>query len=206
MDGKGSSGDPLSGLRRVADAQSLRALTHPVRIALIEALTVDGPLTATEAAEVVGESPTTCSFHLRQLARYGFVEEAERGPGRRPSWRMRSIGTVIASEGGDPEANVAAAAVSGPVRQRLLEHLDRREMSRASYPKRWRDLAQINQHLLFVTAEELAELERRLHQMLMELYPRIADEGARPKGALPVEMVSFIFPLRLPDPAEAPSD
>ncbi len=79
-------------------------------------------------------------------------------------------------------------------------------MSLASCPKRWRDLAQINQHLLFVTAEELAELERRLHQMLMELYPRIADEGARPKGALPVEMISFTFPLRLPAPAEAPPD
>ncbi len=109
----------------MAGAQSLRAPTHPVRIALIEALTVDGRLTATKAAEVVGESPTTCAFHLRQLARYGFVEDAERGPGRRPSWRMRSIGTVIASEGSDPEANVAAAAVSGLVRQRLLEHLHR---------------------------------------------------------------------------------
>lgn len=60
----------------------MRALAHPVRSSLLELLIIDGPITATEAGERLGESPTTCSFHLRQLARYGFVEEAGGGPGR----------------------------------------------------------------------------------------------------------------------------
>ena len=64
---------------RSNDARTLRALAHPVRVALIETLSVEGPLTATEAGERIGESPTTCSFHLRQLAKYGFVEEAGAG-------------------------------------------------------------------------------------------------------------------------------
>lgn len=51
-------------------------MAHPVRVALLEALSLQGPMTATEAGERIGESPTTCSFHLRQLAKYGFVEEA----------------------------------------------------------------------------------------------------------------------------------
>lgn len=67
--------------RTLTDPQSLRALGHPVRLALLEAL-LAGPLTATQAGEIIGESPTTCSFHLRQLARYGFVEEAGGGAGR----------------------------------------------------------------------------------------------------------------------------
>ena len=64
----------------------MRALTHPVRLALLDAGNSQGPLTATQAGELIGEPPNTCSFHFRQLARYGFVEEACRrraghGPG-----------------------------------------------------------------------------------------------------------------------------
>ena len=78
---------PSQGLREVSDARTFRALGHPVRLALLETLVIEGPLTATEAAEQIGESPTTCSFHLRQLARYGFVEEAGGGKGRARPWR-----------------------------------------------------------------------------------------------------------------------
>ena len=66
----------LDDVRQLTDSQTLRALTHPVRIALIEALLLGGAMTATEVGERISESPTTCSFHLRQLAKYGFVEEA----------------------------------------------------------------------------------------------------------------------------------
>lgn len=72
----------LPDIRKITDVRTLRALAHPVRIALIEALIIDGPMTATEAGERIGETPTTCSFHLRQLAKYGLVEEAGGGKGR----------------------------------------------------------------------------------------------------------------------------
>ena len=72
-------------MRELTDSRTLRALTHPVRIALIEALLLGGAMTATEVGERMGESPTTCSFHLRQLAKYGFVEEAGGGKGRGPA-------------------------------------------------------------------------------------------------------------------------
>jgi len=72
--------DSTSNLRPVTGAQTMRALFHSVRPALIESLTLDGPLTATEASERLGESPTTCSFHLRLLASHGFVEGAGGGP------------------------------------------------------------------------------------------------------------------------------
>jgi predicted ArsR family transcriptional regulator len=60
----------------------MRAVAHPVRLALLEALAQHQPMTATQAGEAIGESPTTCSFHLRMLAKYGVVEEAGSGPGR----------------------------------------------------------------------------------------------------------------------------
>src|ERR1700729_1277013 len=106
-------GEPSAApkLREITDAQTMRALSHPVRIALIEALTVYGAMTATQVGERIGESSTTCSFHLRQLAKYGFVEEAGGGKGRARPWRMTSIGFSLAGAHDDPETEVAASAL-----------------------------------------------------------------------------------------------
>ncbi len=86
--------DPSIVPRRLDSAQALRALAHPVRIALLELLTFHGPQTATQAAEQVGESPSNCSFHLRQLAKYGLVEEADdvASTGRARPWRVTQVG------------------------------------------------------------------------------------------------------------------
>ena len=79
---------PESSPRHLTDPRMLKAVAHPVRLALLEALTLRGPLTATEAGEMIDETPTTCSFHLRQLARFGLVEEAGGGVGRARPWRV----------------------------------------------------------------------------------------------------------------------
>jgi DNA-binding transcriptional ArsR family regulator len=71
----------------------MRALAHPVRLSLLEAFGDTDTLTATEAGERVGESSADASFHLRQLAKHGFVEEAEGGTGRRRPWKLRHKGT-----------------------------------------------------------------------------------------------------------------
>ena len=62
--------------RRVTDTASLKALAHPLRMALLGALVTEGPMTATEAAALLDESPSNCSWHLRKLAEHGFVREA----------------------------------------------------------------------------------------------------------------------------------
>ena len=78
--------------RELTDPKAMRALAHPVRLALLEAFADTETLTATEAGERVGESPANASFHLRQLAKYGFVEEAEGGTGRRRPWKLKQQG------------------------------------------------------------------------------------------------------------------
>ena len=72
----------------ITDPMAMRALAHPVRMALIELLSVVDTLTATQASEVLGESPANCAFHLRTLAKYGFVEEAGGGRGRERPWKL----------------------------------------------------------------------------------------------------------------------
>jgi DNA-binding transcriptional ArsR family regulator len=204
------SSHPLDSLRRVSDAKTMRALAHPVRIALIELLVIAGPMTATAAAERIGESPTTCSFHLRQLAKYGFVEEAGGGRGRNRPWRVSSVGMTMGAAEGDPEADLAATALQRMFRERHLRRLEHWRETRASYPKEWRDLAAEGEYLLWVTPEELAEVERDLALVLMRYPERMQDPSARPAGARAVEALSFIFPLDLdsaggPEPPAEPA-
>jgi DNA-binding transcriptional ArsR family regulator len=186
-------------LRNVSDARTLRALAHPVRIAILEALGLGGAMTATEVGDQIGESPTTCSFHLRQLAKYGFVEEAGGGKGRARPWRMTSIGMHIASTHDDPEAEVAATALARLIRERQLERYRTWEDTKASYPRNWRDAAEDSQLMFYVTAEELAQLNDELLAFLRPRFlERHNDPALRPPGAVPVEMLLLSYPLTLP--------
>src|SRR4051794_28456250 len=106
--------------RELTDPKAMRALAHPVRLALLEAL-ADAPTpTATEPGERVGESPANASFHLRQLAKYGVVEEAEGGTGRRRPWRIKHLGMTFSDVQRDPEAARAARALDRTMRDRYF--------------------------------------------------------------------------------------
>src|ERR1700722_14273207 len=85
----GTSGNPL----KLTDPRMMRALEHQARIAIWSHLGLRGPATATECAEIAGLSPSACSYHLRTLARYGFVEEARASAadGRERPWRARGV-------------------------------------------------------------------------------------------------------------------
>jgi len=199
----GSSGPPE--LREITDARTLRALAHPVRIKLIEELTIGGAMTATEVGERIGESPTTCSFHLRQLARYGFVEEAGGGRGRARPWRMRHLGMTVPGPGKlDATAEIAAGAVARLARERWLARHQAWQETRAAYPAQWRDAASDSQFLFYLTPEELKELNEELVTILVPRYrDRLADPSRRPPGAAPVELLLLAYPIALPQPSAA---
>src|SRR4051795_2876431 len=74
--------NPLAGRgMELTDPRAMRAYAHPIRLRLLGLLRRHGPLTATQAAARLGESSGTTSFHLRQLAKYGFCEPAGGGQG-----------------------------------------------------------------------------------------------------------------------------
>jgi DNA-binding transcriptional ArsR family regulator len=200
-DGLGGCAAP--DLREISDARTFRALGHPVRLALIETLAVEGPLTATEAGERIGESPTTCSFHLRQLARYGFVEEAGGGKGRARPWRLSGGYLEFSSVHEDPETEVAATALAGLLRERRLERYRTWLETRASYPREWRQAANEGDYLFWLTPDELDELNRELVEMLIARgSERLTDASSRPAGALPVELLLLAYPIT-PPPARS---
>jgi DNA-binding transcriptional ArsR family regulator len=199
----GASVARAAGLREITDARTMRALAHPVRIALLEELTMGGAMTATEVGERIGESPTTCSFHLRQLARYGFVEEAGGGKGRARPWRVATIGMSFASNPEDPETSLASTAVLALWRQRVLGRHQNWLETRHSYPAEWRKAASESQFVFYLTPAELDELTSELARLLVPRMDRLRDPALRPPGSVPVEMLMFAYPVEMPpaDPA-----
>ena len=189
---------PLPEMRQLTDAQTMRALSHPVRIALIETLSFEGPMTATQVGERIGESPTTCSFHLRQLAKYGFVEEAGGGKGRARPWRMTSTGIAIKGHG-DPEAELAAEVLAGMWRERVIHRYQTWLETKVAYPSEWRAAAGESELMFYLTAEELKDLRDELQDLLgPRARERLTDPSKRPPGSVPVEMVVLSYPLSPP--------
>ncbi|MCW3844672.1 helix-turn-helix domain-containing protein [Micromonospora yasonensis] len=195
-------GVETDGPRTLTDARELRALSHPVRLALMEALG-GGPLTATQAGELIGETATTCSFHLRQLARYGFVEEAGGGRGRARPWRLTRRGWSAPARPDDPDWTRASQALDRVLLDRYAQRLRRFVDEAPSYPWEWYEAAVGQQHLFHLTPDELAEFAARYEELIGGLtarfHARRTDPAARPAGALPVELLLFGYPVQPPE-------
>ncbi|HEX3706719.1 MAG TPA: helix-turn-helix domain-containing protein [Mycobacteriales bacterium] len=183
------------GMRKLTDPREIRALAHPVRIALLEALTREGPLTATEAAELVGESPANCSFHFRTLAKYGYVEEAPGAGGRSRPWRRVSVGQTFESTSESPEANIAAQALLQLAQDRALERMRTYIGAWSSYPEEWQKASSFTDSLLYLTPEELTELSNALLEQVDRYRGRASDKSLRPAGSRAVQLAMYAFPL-----------
>jgi len=192
--GQPSDAERARTIARLTDSRALRAYAHPVRMALIGLLRSEGPLTATQAAELLGESSGTCSFHLRQLAKYGLVEEAEGGTGREKPWRASAQRTRFPSSSDDPEIAAAGGQVNAVFAEqyfaRLMRWLDRRPEETAA----WREAAIFGDRILYVTPGELAELGSRVDALLDEFLDRLVKPESRPEGARLVTYLQSAFP------------
>jgi Helix-turn-helix domain len=191
------SSDPAER-RELTDPRTMRAVTHPVRLALIEALSLEGPLTATKAGELIGEPPNTCSFHLRQLAKYGFVEEAGSGPGRNRPWRLTSYGMRFSDISDDPDTRLAARGLTRMLHERYFSRLQAYYDSRSAYPLEWREVTGSSQFVLYVTPEELRAIDEEVTAILDRYRDRMSDPALRPPGSQPVEVLLFGYPFRPP--------
>jgi len=172
----------------------MRALAHPVRMALLEALTAHDQLTATEAGEIVGESPANTSFHLRQLAKYGYVEEAEGGTGRRRPWKRKHLGMRFSEVHADPETAAAARELSRVWSHRYLTRAEQGLEENRSQPDEWREALGWNQMGMFLTAAELEQLNQKIRDLMADLYGerRIRTETT-PEDAKRVEILTFAY-------------
>jgi hypothetical protein len=160
----------------------------------MEILSAFGTLTATQASEMLGESPANCAFHLRTLAKYGFVREAGGGRGRERPWTVtqRSIGITPYCQK-DKEAETAALALGEMWRERWLDRI-RRAFAPNSWPEGWEDAVRGSRSVRFLTAEEASQIGDEIWEIFRRYEERRHDPSLRPAGALPVEFLFFGFP------------
>ncbi len=190
---KAAEREPRS-VSRITDPKALRALAHPLRLSLLSHLRARGPLTATQAAELVGESSASCSFHLRQLSKYGLVEEAGGGHGRERPWRASAMITDIPDVGDSPEFAAAAHLFRSIVLERYFESAMRWLESMPDEPAEWQRAAQVNDWLLYVTADELKEANEQM-QTLQRYAERLTNPELRPPGSRLVSFIQLGFPI-----------
>ena len=180
--------------RVITDARAMRALAHPLRVALLEAMRRDGEITATRAAELLGESPGNMSWHLQTLAKYGFVEETRTGRGRSRPWRVTSDSQSFETGTGDPETDIAGEALERTVVARTYDLMREWWSRRLSYPAKWRRAAFMTDSLRYLTPAELEALLDEI-QAIFDRYQDRDDKGHRPAEALPVHLHAHGHPL-----------
>jgi DNA-binding transcriptional ArsR family regulator len=180
--------------RQLEDARVIRALAHPLRLALLQLLIVRGPLTATEAGEALGESPASASFHLRTLAKYGYVEEAGGGPGRRRPWRAVREQQHIEQERLSGEAILAGDELSRVLAARGQELYEGWLRRRGLEPPEWRGQAKEINAVLRLGPDEAVQLNRELADLLARWEHRISEPEPG-DGRRPVLLEIRMFPL-----------
>src|SRR5512138_2019335 len=158
---------------RLDDATALRAYAHPLRLKLIGLLRANGPMTATQAAARLADTVPNCSFHLRQLAKYGLAERAPGADARERPWRATARYTAWDSDSADPAVRAAAdqldAAILGEYTQRAREYL----ATRADEPGEWRRAAGFGDVLAHLTAAELAQLTAEIDALMARFDDRL---------------------------------
>jgi DNA-binding transcriptional ArsR family regulator len=156
----------------VRQPELMAALTHPVRLKLLEHLMAAGPATASQCARAVGDTPSNCSYHLRTLAKYRLVAPDESGNGRdRP---YRALVTGLTTDEAEPAATDALLTVAMQLEQQSLrDYLTRRDR----IPEPWRAADTHATYVLRMTAAELTELGARLDALIRPYIASTRDEA-----------------------------
>jgi DNA-binding transcriptional ArsR family regulator len=183
----------LPGVRQLTDPRDMRALSHPIRLALLEVLLVYGSLTATQAGELIGESPSSCSFHLRTLARHHFVEETGEGRGRERPWRLVTIGMNIPDLPVGSESYTAAAALAQLAGERQIGRVRQWWARRRNVEQVWLDATAQSDFTTWLTPAELKEINDGVLAVLSRYHGRLGDPSLRPPDSKLVEMLYFSY-------------
>lgn len=177
MDSDDSQGRVLDPTR---DAAALKALTHPLRIQLLGLLRQFGPATASELAVRTGESSASASYHLRVLAKYAFIAEAEHRDSRERRWK--AVHRVTSWDNAAMEKDPVGQEFVGISRRLQADHLAasaRRyesDLAVGLLGEEWTGAAGISDTLIRLTPESLLELTELLDAKVEELRHRDADD------------------------------
>jgi DNA-binding transcriptional ArsR family regulator len=190
---------------RVNNPRSIRALAHPARLAIINALATGDELTATQCAELTELSPSATAYHLKLLERYGFAEPASPRTDRRERpWRATGRRTTVDLDSSTPAgasaASTVAAAYIDTTRAVALEFT----AGEYAEPEEWQN-ATLSNADLWLTVEEVDRISHELEAVLEPLRGRaLRDE--RPAGSRRVRVMNVVVPHPRTHPQPVPRE
>ena len=161
----------------------------------MDVLLVEGQATSTRCAELVGESQANCSFHLRQLARYGLVEAAPTTSKKERPWRLTTTDQTWSAIQPDEHRTRAVAELERVFVEHEMTKLMRWERTAATYPETWRAAALRSAAQTWLTDAELADLGRQITELMLTYRDRLSDPTKRPPGSRPVRLLAVGYPL-----------
>ena len=175
--------------------EQLKALTHPLRLTLLRMLRSSGPATATALAQRLGESSGATSYHLRQLARHGFIEEVpDSGDGRDRWWRAAFGGHRVdtAKWLDDDEARGVVALYETQIVRSYAERAAEfvAEQDAGAWSREWVDASDLSDWMLRLTPAQLKRLRTKLHAVV-ESFTKY-----EPAGGERVHVQLLAFPRR----------
>ncbi|MFU8874389.1 winged helix-turn-helix domain-containing protein [Micromonospora sp. SL4-19] len=188
----------------ISDPRAVRALAHPLRLDLLELLAATGPATAAQCGRALDVPQANCSFHLRQLAKYGFVEDA--GPGgdkRERKWRVpHARPRLRITAGGDAllRRQLERVVVEREM-QAILSYVDRADEESSAWAK------SLLTAVAVLTAEEAADINQKVKALLEPYISRTGADGVRLEpGQQHVRYFMAATPMPNLDPADNERD
>jgi DNA-binding transcriptional ArsR family regulator len=179
---------------RLQDPRDIRALAHPARMAIIDALASGDELTATECSALTGLSPSATAYHLKFLERYHFAEPAAaRSDGRERPWRATS-GTRLDLDPSTPAAAAAASAVARAYFDRSRVIAEGFMETVHEEPPEWREVPALDSADLWLTVEETRKVTQALSAVLGPYRSRVLAD--RPEGSRRVRVTNLVVPYR----------
>ncbi|MFC8130025.1 ArsR/SmtB family transcription factor [Streptomyces sp. NPDC057302] len=188
--------DPESRNIHTLTPRSLRGLAHPLRIQLLTSLRKEGPATASQLADRLGESSGATSYHLRQLAAHGFVEDApERGKGRERWWRSTHQGTRLDESlmaDPDPALRGAIAVYLHEVATVHASEVSTWIGTQHDWSKEWTESSDLSDYTLRLTPALTAELGGKINELIESYRPLAVDQDT--PGSARVRLHTHVFP------------
>ena len=162
----------------ISDPKAIRALAHPLRLDLLQLLGAGGSATAAQCGRVLGVSQASCSFHLRQLAKYGFVEDAGPGRDRRErQWRVaHSRLSVRIGTGSDLAVRQEIEALV--VQREMQAIIDYSRRPDGADPE-WQHKAGIVSAMAVLSPDDAAAIKEKWITLLTPYISRARTEGSQ---------------------------
>lgn len=157
----------------VPSPEQLKALTHPIRLRLLGLLRLNGPQTATQLAHTTHLNTGSTSYHLRMLAKYGFIEkDGSMSSGRRLFWRASQLSTVTHASTGDERDDSGEIDALDAFQQVIATEFSRQLLDASqrwiTLPPTWRDIYTTSGFVMRVNADEARELVGKIQKILVD--------------------------------------